>query len=345
MKLVLLFLATSLSFSIAASKADEKEIHYRSITAVEGLQYEPVRIKARAGEKLRIAFTNEDPNDQPHNIVIIKPGTLQEIQAASMAVTADSMEKGFVPDSEHIIAASGLLEADGSEDLVFDMPKEKGVYYYVCTFPGHAALMYGAIYAGVSPGSLSGDPNIPEIARTAEMKRKESILNVERPGMYRIFMRDAGPAAIAVALPHEFNYCWDAGNGRLRYIWTGDFVDATGLWRSNGNGFANVLGEKIWESEAGESRHGIQFGAKAPTDYAFEGYDLENGHPVFHYTVDGRKVSETLTSSSNQISWTFSIDAPSSEVRILAPTSEMSSLSSTVGQREENWWFIPETDA
>lgn len=347
MKLPLFLLTAPLILTaVAVSNLEaEEEIHYRSITAVEGLQYEPVRIKARAGEKLRIAFTNEDPNDQPHNIVIIKPGTLAEIQSASMAVTAESMEKGFVPDSEHIIAASGLLDADGSEDLVFEMPEEKGVYYYVCTFPGHAALMYGAIYAGVSQGALANDPNVPEIARNAEAKRKEAILNVERPGMYRIFMRDAGPAAIAVALPNEFNYCWDAGNGRLRYVWTGDFVDATGLWRSNGNGFANVLGEKIWESEPGESRHGVQFGTEAPTQFAFEGYDLKEGHPVFHYEIDGKKISETLTSSPEAVSWTFTIDSPDSEVRILAPTSEKSSLSSTAGQRDEDWWVIPKEDA
>ncbi|MEM1443056.1 MAG: hypothetical protein AAGF67_11990, partial [Verrucomicrobiota bacterium] len=108
MKLPLFLLTAPLILTaVAVSNLEaEEEIHYRSITAVEGLQYEPVRIKARAGEKLRIAFTNEDPNDQPHNIVIIKPGTLAEIQSASMAVTAESMEKGFVPDSEHIIAAS-----------------------------------------------------------------------------------------------------------------------------------------------------------------------------------------------------------------------------------------------
>lgn len=343
--LPLFYVATLLAAIVIPVHADEEEIHYRSINAVEGLQYDPVRIKARAGEMLRIAFTNEDPNDQPHNIVIIKPGTLAEIQAASMAVTAESMEKGFVPESEHIIAASGLLDADGSEDLVFEMPKEKGIYHYVCTFPGHAGIMYGAIYAGVSSGSLSGDPNIPEVARNAEIQRKEAILNVERPGMYRIFMRDAGPAAIAVALPNEFNYCWDAGNGRLRYVWAGDFVDATGLWRSNGNGFANVLGEKIWESQPGEALHGIRFGETAPREYAFRGYDLEEGHPVFHYEVDGKQVSETLTSSTGQISWTFSVDSPDSEVRILTPTSEKSSVSSPVGKRDGDWWIVPQADA
>ncbi len=337
----LLLLAAALSVTLNA----EEKVHYAAIKAVEGLQFEPVRIKARAGEMLRISFTNEDPNDQPHNIVIIKPGTLEEIQAASMAVTGDSQAKGFVPDSEHIIAASGLLDADGEEELLFEMPKEKGTYHYICTFPGHAMLMYGAIYVGTSQESLANDMNIPEVARNAEKEREEAILNVERPGMYRIFMQDAGPAAIAVALPHDFNYCWDAGNGRLRYLWSGDFIDATALWRSNGNGFGNVLGDKIWESTPGEKVHGVQFGENSPESFDYLGYNLVKGHPVFQYEVDGKAISETLTSTPDAVKWTFTIESPEAEVKILTPASENSTLSSDTGKRDGEWWVVPQDEA
>lgn len=334
-----------LSFASPSAGLAEEKVHYSSIKAVEGLQFEPVRIKARAGEMLRIAFSNEDPNDQPHNIVIIKPGTLEEIQAASMAVTADSQEKGFVPDSEHIIAASGLLDADGSEDLLFKMPDEKGVYHYICTFPGHAMLMYGAIYAGVSSGTLSSDLNIPDVARNAEKMRAEALLNVTRPSMLRVFMPEAGPAAIAVALPNDFNYCWDAGNGRLRYLWTGDFVDATGVWRGNGNALGKVLGEEIWESEPGEKLHGVQLGDSPAESYQYEGYDLIDGTPLYHYQIDGTNISETLTSGPDEVHWSFTVDSPNSDVRVLAPTSDKATLSSDVGERDGDWWVIPQSDA
>ncbi|MEM7600675.1 MAG: plastocyanin/azurin family copper-binding protein, partial [Verrucomicrobiota bacterium] len=313
-----ILLAAMLGMALPFESPAEEKVHYSAIKAVEGLQYEPVRIKARAGEMLRLAFSNEDPNDQPHNIVIIKPGTLEEIQAASMAVTADSQAKGFVPDSEHIIAASGLLDADGAEELLFEMPKEKGVYHYICTFPGHAMLMYGAIYAGVPQPALSADPNIPEVARNAEKMRAEALLDVSRPSMLRVFMPQAGPAAIAVALPHDFNYCWDAGNGRLRYLWTGDFLDATGVWRGNGNALGKVLGEEIWESHPGETVYGIQLGGSAAKDYRYEGYDLIDGIPLYHYQIDGTKITETLTSSEEQIHWSFTVEDPESDVRILA---------------------------
>lgn len=338
-------LAAMLGITSPFVSAAEEEVHYAAIKAVEGLQFEPVQIKARAGEMLRIAFTNEDPNDQPHNIVIIKPGTLEEIQAASMAVTADSQAKGFVPDSEHIIAASGLLDADGSEDLLFEMPDEKGIYHYICTFPGHAMLMYGAIYVGKSQPTLANDPNIPEVARNAEKMRAEALLNVTRPSMLRVFMPEAGPAAIAVALPHEFNYCWDAGNGRLRYLWTGDFLDATGVWRGNGNSLGKVLGEKIWESHPGESIRSIQLGDSPAESYQYEGYDLVDGIPLYHYQIDGTKISETLTSGPDEVHWSFTVDSPKSDVRVLAPTSDKATLSSDVGERDGDWWVIPQDAA
>ena len=46
-----------------------------------------------------------------------------------------------------------------------------------------------------------------------------------RPLIQRIFMPEAGPAAIAVAVNDELHFCWDAGECRLRYIWKGDFID------------------------------------------------------------------------------------------------------------------------
>lgn len=340
-KTTLLLLAATLTVTVNA----EEKVHYAAIKAVEGLQFEPVRIKARAGEMLRLAFTNEDPNDQPHNIVIIQPGTLAEIQAASMAVTADSQEKGFVPESEHIIAASGLLDADGSEELLFKMPDEKGVYHYICTFPGHATLMYGAIYVGVGEGSLANDMNIPDVARNAGKMLEEALLKTERPSMLRVFMPDAGPAAIAVALPHEFNYCWDAGNGRLRYLWTGDFVDATPVWRGNGNGLGKILGDTIWKSHPGEKVYGLQFGEKAPEDYRYEGYDLVDGIPLYRYELDGTKITETLTSGPEEIHWSFTVENPETDVRVLAPAAENATISSDVGERDGDSWVIPQNEA
>ena len=43
-------------------------------------------------------------------------------------------------------------------------------------------------------------------------------------------MPGAGPAAIAVSLPNDLSYCWDAGSCRLRYAWQGEFLDPDGYF-------------------------------------------------------------------------------------------------------------------
>ena len=48
---------------------------------------------------------------------------------------------------------------------------------------------------------------------------------VRRPQVQRIFLPDASPAAIAVALPGDLSFCFDASECRLRYVWKGGFID------------------------------------------------------------------------------------------------------------------------
>ena len=72
---------------------------------------------------------------------------------------------------------------------------------------------------------------------------------ITEPVVYRTYMPGASPAAFAVALPGGHNYCWDAGECRLRYIWKGDFVDGWAVWRSNGNGLAKIQGDVLLREE------------------------------------------------------------------------------------------------
>ena len=88
-------------------------------------------------------------------------------------------------------------------------------------------------------------------------------------------MPDASPAAIAVALEHGQNFCWDAGQCRLRYVWYGAFVDPWPVWRGNGNGLAKVLGTKYWESDLVGT---IQIG-NIESKPKFLGYKKINGQP------------------------------------------------------------------
>ncbi len=341
-----LFVVVFSATLVAQDSKSAPKVRKTTLKAVEGLRFEPARISAKRGEILELSFRNEDPNDQPHNFVLIKPGTLEDIQTASMVVGPDSMAKGFVPESEAVLSQSKLLNADERETLRIQLPDEKGIYPYVCTFPGHALVMYGALYVDVRPdGDIADDPNVPELVRNLEKEKVRALLEVERPSHLRLFMPNAGPAAIAVALPGDLNYCWDAGNCRLRYAWSGDFVDATRMWNSNGNSLGKLLGDEFWNSGGDEATFGLQIGDSPTQAVHFSGYSLKDGFPQFEYRVDETVVYESLTNRPEGLAWQFQIEAPSGRVRVLAPDSELGVITSDVGQREGDHWVVPQADA
>ena len=152
-----------------------------------------------------------------HNLVFTQPGQRMAVVQATIALP---------PDPERIIKHPAILtqtptlKPNASAVLKFTAPKAKGIYPYVCTLPGHGLLMYGAMYVGEAMPDLAKDEHVPPMARAKGANSNLHAWPHRRPLMYRIFMPDASPAAIAVALPHGVSYCWDAGT-RLRYAWIG----------------------------------------------------------------------------------------------------------------------------
>lgn len=123
-----------------------------------------------------------------------------------------------------------------------------------------------------------------------------------RPQVQRIFMPNAGPAAIAVALDENVSVCWDAGECRLRYAWTGGFIDGFSYWAKNGRSVAKIKGE-VRYTEA-EPVLGLEGARK------FHGYSLKNGLPVFRYSIGETEVTEALEPFKNGegFSRTFTLD-------------------------------------
>ena len=74
-----------------------------------------------------------------HNIVFVQYGKKKEIALAGNDAGPD---KGYVPDSPDIIAASQLAYHGDTITLTFDAPP-RGNYEFVCTYPGHYDKMNG----------------------------------------------------------------------------------------------------------------------------------------------------------------------------------------------------------
>ncbi len=260
------------------------------ITARAGLRYDVVRFAAKPGQAILMKLINDD--DMAHNLVFTKPGQRQAVATAALALGVDGEAKNWVPDHDAVLWLMPVLPPGEQHVLQFIAPVEPGIYPYVCTYPGHGFLMYGAMYVGVSMPELAVDQHVPELARWGKAAQKKfHAWGHKRPLMYRIFMPDASPAAIAVGLKHGQNYCWDAGQCRLRYAWYGGFVDPSPVWRGNGNGLAGVLGTKYWESEMPGT---IRVGG-GDSEPEFLGYKKVDGQPEFHFRVNDTDVYELIT--------------------------------------------------
>ena len=155
---------------------------------------------------------------------------------------------------------------------------------------------------------------------------------VRRPQVQRMFLPEASPAAIAVALPGDLSYCFDASECRLRYVWKGGFLDASGYWRDNGSKQAVIDGEIIYREAAFPLTGG------SPGTAKFIGYSTKNGLPSFHYTRGGLDIVETITplSDGSGIERAFEIkNAPPLKIEVAAPAraeSSSGSLSLTAAQ-------------
>ncbi|MEZ5301079.1 MAG: plastocyanin/azurin family copper-binding protein [Verrucomicrobiales bacterium] len=319
-----------LALSIGAAGAEFE------IRAVEGLQFDPPRIEAKPGEAITIRFKNADPTDQPHNMVVVKPGARAEVVNAALALGADGPAMDFTPDSPAILAKAPVVAPGKAAELALTLPAEKGIYPYVCTFPGHGFVMYGAIYAGVPMPPLDKDENISPLAR--EAGKKPEATAEKRPQVQRIFMPDASPAAIAVALPGRQNACWDAGHCRLRYAWEGKFIDGTPYWKGNGNGLAKVLGDIYWSSgKLGDAGAG-------PDAPQFLGYRLRGGLPEFRYRRGGVLFVETLNELPDGIAQIIRAEGAVSPATIPVPGDDRAAITVSAGALKDGALSVSPAD-
>ncbi|MEM9016233.1 MAG: PVC-type heme-binding CxxCH protein, partial [Verrucomicrobiota bacterium] len=107
---------------------------------VEGIKFDVKTVKLNAGKKVRLIFNN--PDVMQHNLVVVKPGTADTVANAALLMGAEGFTKEFLPETDDIIIASRLLNANEKQVLTFTLD-EPGTYPFVCTFPGHAMMMRG----------------------------------------------------------------------------------------------------------------------------------------------------------------------------------------------------------
>lgn len=274
-----------------------------SVKALPGLQFDLPRFQVRPGARVKLVFINAD--DMDHNLLITRPGARLAVVQAAGKLGEQGPKRGYVPPTPEVLWAIAVVAPQQSQSITFTAPSQTGVYPYVCTYPGHGYIMYGAMYvtteAQLQP--LQADKQVPPVAREQQAHAAHPIAaqaagsphpyTPVAPYLYRVFMAGASPAAIAVNLPQAVSYCWDAGACRLLYAWQGGFLDFSDFWKGKGDAEARVAGTIFYRDKTPFPLRLDKTRALPVVDY--KGYRLVNRYPEFHYTIDGRDVYELLT--------------------------------------------------
>lgn len=113
------------------------------ITSNDAMQFNKKEIKVKGGEKVKITLKHigkMDKNVMGHNFVLLKQG-VDLVSFGNNAATA--RDNGYIPEgTEDVIAYTKLIGGGETAVIEFDAP-ESGTYDFLCSFPGHYAIMKG----------------------------------------------------------------------------------------------------------------------------------------------------------------------------------------------------------
>ena len=265
------------------------------------LQYDVVRFKIKPGSKVTLTLNNV--SDMSHNLLITKPGTRLKVVTAALKLAEKGPQMDYTPDMDAVLWSIPVVSPGQAKSVTFTAPTETGVYPYVCTYPGHGFIMYGAMYVttDTSLPDIRNDLDIPESRRqdTALVGQVPDTVGAKPhpyplipPYLYHVFIDGASPTAIAVHLPNDLSYCWDAGDCRLRFAWKGGFVDMSDLWKGHFNASAKILGDIFFRDN---TDYPLRLGENATIPAVeYKGYRLVDRYPEFHYTLNGIDVYELI---------------------------------------------------
>jgi len=124
--------------------SSEKEITIIINSDDFSMKFDKKEIIAYSGQKITVTLNHTGKLDKlvmGHNFVLLKKG----VNTNEFGIKASSeKENEYIPDGNLAIAHTKLIGGGESDTITFDAP-EKGVYDYICSFPGHYMSMKGKL--------------------------------------------------------------------------------------------------------------------------------------------------------------------------------------------------------
>ncbi|AVR46817.1 azurin [Christiangramia fulva] len=120
---------------------ESKAVRTIVINANDQMRFDTSEIKVKAGDRVRLTLNHTGKlakNVMGHNFVLLTQGT----DVAKFAQAAMSEKDNDYIPSTGFIAHTKIVGGGESTSIEFNAPK-KGTYDFLCSFPGHYAMMKG----------------------------------------------------------------------------------------------------------------------------------------------------------------------------------------------------------
>jgi hypothetical protein len=151
---------------------------------------------------------------------------------------------------------------------------------------GDPGLQRDALWQFLAQGPEAGEPaGLVLEPLVIEAKSEAVIVRRAFPGI--------GKRGIGVGYPGGINLAFDAAQMRLASVWSGGFIEASGLWRGQGSGQARLLGKDTVTFPAGPAFAVLESPTTAwpaldampgKSPFTFKGYTLDaQQRPTFRY--------------------------------------------------------------
>ncbi|MBM3871928.1 MAG: hypothetical protein FJ392_13385 [Verrucomicrobia bacterium] len=155
----------------------------------------------------------------------------------------------------------------------------------------------------------------------------------DEPVVFRTFIADSSTRSIAVGLPGGVSYVFDAEQCRVRYAWSGEFLDVAKVWTGRGGGQAAVLGKKFFTAPLG---HPLRVGSPdSEATVKFRGYRLVEKFPEFDFEVNGVPVRQRVRKAgAERLEWEFELGETREPVWWMASKGVTTTFAGNIGERE-----------
>ena len=125
------------------TSTDQENVVELYLTGNDKMKYNKEELKVKAGFTVKLVFEHVGKmsvQTMGHNFVLLKKGV--DKMAFGQEASSYASEGYIPPNTDKVIAHTEMIGGGKKTTITFEAPP-KGTYDYICSFPGHVALMNG----------------------------------------------------------------------------------------------------------------------------------------------------------------------------------------------------------